>query len=68
LSDLNSGKLLCSQGVKKNQKMDNLEDLKIVAEQWSKQGLEFVQKIPPPQLYTAIGVLLLATIWLLSSK
>nr|AAU44447.1 hypothetical protein AT2G18770 [Arabidopsis thaliana] len=48
--------------------MDNLEDLKIVAEQWSKQGLEFVQKIPPPQLYTAIGVLLLATIWLLSIR
>ncbi|KAG7584322.1 Signal recognition particle receptor beta subunit [Arabidopsis suecica] len=48
--------------------MDNLEDMKIVAEQWWKQGIEFVQQIPPPQLYTAIGVLLLATIWLLSIR
>ncbi|CAL9223518.1 unnamed protein product [Arabidopsis halleri] len=48
--------------------MDNLEDLKIVAEQWWKQGIEFVQQIPPPQLYTAIGVLLLATICLLSIR
>lgn len=48
--------------------MDNLEDLKILAEQWLHQGIEFVQQIPPTQLYAAIGVLLLTTILLLSSK
>lgn len=49
-------------------RMDNLEDWKILAEQWTKQGIEFVQQIPLPQLYAAIGVLLVTTILLLSSK
>ncbi|CAN8271154.1 unnamed protein product [Cochlearia groenlandica] len=40
----------------------NLEDLRILAEQWMHQGIEFVQQIPPIQLYSAIGVLLLTTI------
>ncbi|XP_010467710.1 PREDICTED: signal recognition particle receptor subunit beta [Camelina sativa] len=48
--------------------MDNWEDMKIVAEQWSKQGIEFVQQIPSPQLYAAIALLLLATIWLFSIR
>ncbi|VVA99528.1 unnamed protein product [Arabis nemorensis] len=48
--------------------MDNLEDLKILAEQWFHQGVEFFQQIPPTQLYAAIGVLLLTTILLVSIR
>lgn len=43
----------------------NLEDLRIVGEQWLNQGTEFVQQIPQDQLYAAVGVLLLTTIFLL---
>lgn len=46
----------------------NLEDLKIVAEQWLNQGTELVQQIPPNQLYAAIGVLLFTIIFFFSSK
>ncbi|CAG7869299.1 unnamed protein product [Brassica rapa] len=45
--------------------MEKLEDLKIMAEQWWNQGIEYLQKIPPTQLYTSIGVLLYTTILLL---
>ncbi|CAH8292700.1 unnamed protein product [Eruca vesicaria subsp. sativa] len=47
--------------------MEKLEDLKIVAEQWWNQGIEYLQKIPPNQLYAAIGVLLFTTVLLLLS-
>lgn len=63
--------MFCRQGERnprEKSEMDNLEDLKILAEQWFHQGVEFVQQIPPTQLYAAIGVLLLTTILLLSSK
>nr|VDD34556.1 unnamed protein product [Brassica oleracea] len=46
--------------------MENLEDLKLMAEQWSNQGIEYLQKLPPFQLYAAIGLLLLTTVLLLS--
>ncbi|CAH2073980.1 unnamed protein product [Thlaspi arvense] len=48
--------------------MENLEDLKILAEQWSHQGIEYLQKIPPTQLYAALGLLLLTTMLLLSIR
>lgn len=48
--------------------MENLEGLQILAEQWLHQAIEFVQQIPPPQLYAAIGVLLLTTILFFSGK
>ncbi|CAN8237211.1 unnamed protein product [Cochlearia groenlandica] len=48
--------------------MENLEDLKAMAEQWSNQVIEFIEKIPPNQLYAAIGVLLLTTILFLSIR
>ncbi|CAH8386695.1 unnamed protein product [Eruca vesicaria subsp. sativa] len=41
----------------------NLEDLRIVAEQWWNQGIEFARQIPQDQLYAAIGVLLFTTIF-----
>lgn len=47
--------------------MENFEDLKILAEQWSHQGIEYLQKIPQAQLYVAIGLLLFTTLLLLSS-
>ncbi|CDY11331.1 BnaA03g01670D [Brassica napus] len=47
--------------------MENLEDLKMMAEQWSNQGIEYLQKIPQDQLYAAVGVLLFTTVLLLLS-
>ncbi|KAH0909257.1 hypothetical protein HID58_032578 [Brassica napus] len=44
----------------------NVEDLKILAEQWFYQGVEFAQHIPKNQLYAAVGALLLTTIFLFS--
>lgn len=46
----------------------NVEDLKILAEQWFHQGVEFAQHIPKNQLYAAVGALLLTTIFLFSRK
>lgn len=48
--------------------MENLEDLKMMAEQWSNQGIEYLQKIPQDQLYAAVGVLLFTTVLLLLSS
>ncbi|XP_010531497.1 PREDICTED: signal recognition particle receptor subunit beta-like [Tarenaya hassleriana] len=48
--------------------MENLEDWKNLAEQRLHQGIEYVQQIPPTQLYAAIAVLLLTTILLLSIR
>ncbi|KAF3552257.1 hypothetical protein DY000_02000238 [Brassica cretica] len=47
--------------------MENLEDLKIMAEQWSNRGIEYLQKIPQDQLYAAVGVLLFTTVLLFLS-
>ncbi|KAJ4900828.1 signal recognition particle binding [Raphanus sativus] len=47
--------------------MENLEDLKIMVEEWSNQGIEYLQKIPPTHLYATVGVLLFTTILLLLS-
>ena len=46
----------------------NMEDSKILAEQWFYQGVEFAQHIPKNQLYAAVGALLLTTIFLFSRK
>ncbi|KAG5382511.1 hypothetical protein IGI04_033981, partial [Brassica rapa subsp. trilocularis] len=46
----------------------NVEDLKILAEQWFYQGVEFAQHIPKNQLYAAVGALLLTTIFLFSLR
>ncbi|KAF3569245.1 hypothetical protein DY000_02012068 [Brassica cretica] len=46
----------------------NVEDLKILAEQWFHQGVEFAQHIPKNQLYAAVGALLLTTIFLFSRR
>lgn len=48
--------------------MENWGDWKNLAEQWLHQGIEYVQQIPPTQLYAAIAVLLLSTILLLSFR
>ncbi|XP_010555243.1 PREDICTED: signal recognition particle receptor subunit beta-like [Tarenaya hassleriana] len=48
--------------------MDNWEDWKNLAEQRLHQGIEYVQQIPPTQLYAAMAVLLLTTILLLSIR
>ncbi|ESQ50565.1 hypothetical protein EUTSA_v10022817mg [Eutrema salsugineum] len=48
--------------------MEKLEDLKILAEQWLHQGIEFVQQVPQTPLYASIVVLLLTTIWFLSIR
>nr|VDD29001.1 unnamed protein product [Brassica oleracea] len=46
----------------------NMEDSKILAEQWFYQGVEFAQHIPKNQLYAAVGALLLTTIFLFSRR
>ncbi|KAK0572961.1 hypothetical protein LWI29_001027 [Acer saccharum] len=40
---------------------EGMEQWKKEIEQWSHRGIEFLQQIPPPQLYAACAVLLLTT-------
>ncbi|KAL5759855.1 hypothetical protein ACOSP7_018364 [Xanthoceras sorbifolium] len=44
---------------------EGMEQWKQEIEQWSHRGIEFLQQIPPPQLYVACAVLLLTTTLLL---
>lgn len=44
-----------------SQLTEGMEQWKKEIEQWSVRGIEFVQQIPPPQLYAACAVLLFTT-------
>lgn len=47
---------------------EKVEQLKIQMQQWLHEAEEFVNHIPPVQLYTAVGVVLFTLVLLLISK
>lgn len=47
---------------------EKVEELKIQMQQWLHETEEFINHVPPVQLYTAIGVVVFTLVLLLISK